>query len=364
MWIEPYKDKFKYIERYKDTKTGKTRRVSIILNSDSKQAHNKAQLILAKKIEDKRHNTDIKDFTFEEMYGLYYSYKSQSWSLSTIYTIDACYKNHFENTKFNNFLLSKIMLTDVQNMVDEVQYKKRLSRRYAVRVSRLISAVYKHALKFYDIQCPVDFSLVEIKSDRQKRKDVEYIDSSILRQEIDKMRQSIPEIYVDFLEVQVLTGMRFGELAAITKYDWDRERNTITINKAVETCNRRAISHTKNYFSNRVIESSDRINEIFEKRIKINDALFKKESSIIFANQKNRPQMSYYINKLLKQVNKDYSTHTMRHTHISLLAEKGVPIKYIMDRVGHARPETTLKIYNHVTASMRKKGVETLNNLF
>lgn len=364
MWIEPYGDKYKYIERYKDAKTGKTRRVSTVLNSDSKQAQNKARIVLAKKIEESRHKTDIKDFTFADMYKLYYGYKSQAWSLSTRITEDSCYNNHFKHTKFNNFLLSKITLADVQSVVDEVQHRKNLSRRYAVRASRLISAVYKHAIKFYDIQCPIDFSLIEIKNERTKRKDVEYIDSSILRQEIKKMREAIPEVYVDFIEVQILTGMRFGELSAITKDDWDRDNNTIIINKAVETCNRRSISHTKNYSSNRVIESNDRINEIFDKRIRINDALFKDKSSIIFANQRNRPQMAYYINRLLKQINKDYFTHTMRHTHISLLAEKGLPIKYIMDRVGHSRAETTLKIYNHVTSNMRKKGAETLNNLF
>lgn len=52
MWVEPLKDgRFKFIERYKDPYTEKTRKKSVVLNSQSKQAWNKALSILNDKIE-------------------------------------------------------------------------------------------------------------------------------------------------------------------------------------------------------------------------------------------------------------------------------------------------------------------------
>ena len=42
----------------------------------------------------------------------------------------------------------------------------------------------------------------------------------------------------------------------------------------------------------------------------------------------------------------------LRHSHISLLAELEVPLKSIMDRVGHSDEKTTLQIYTHVTKRM------------
>ncbi|HHJ6569617.1 TPA: tyrosine-type recombinase/integrase, partial [Streptococcus pyogenes] len=45
----------------------------------------------------------------------------------------------------------------------------------------------------------------------------------------------------------------------------------------------------------------------------------------------------------------DYHTHLFRHSHISFLAEKGIPLNAIMDRVGHSDPKTTLSIYSHTT---------------
>ena len=55
------------------------------------------------------------------------------------------------------------------------------------------------------------------------------------------------------------------------------------------------------------------------------------------------------------------TTHIFRHTHISLLAEEGVPLKAIMQRVGHNDPTTTMSIYTHVTKDMEDAAVKVLN---
>ncbi len=56
------------------------------------------------------------------------------------------------------------------------------------------------------------------------------------------------------------------------------------------------------------------------------------------------------------------TTHTFRYTHISLLAEAGVPIKAIMERVGHSNMKTTLEIYNQVTNTTKEKLVQEVNS--
>ncbi len=65
------------------------------------------------------------------------------------------------------------------------------------------------------------------------------------------------------------------------------------------------------------------------------------------------------LNKYLKNIGKkakidnknykDFSSHMLRHLNISLLTELGVPVKTIMERVGHRDEKTTLQIYSHVT---------------
>lgn len=45
---------------------------------------------------------------------------------------------------------------------------------------------------------------------------------------------------------------------------------------------------------------------------------------------------------------------TFLDTHISYLAENGVPLNAIMDRVGHSNPKTMLSIYSHTTINMQQ----------
>ncbi|WP_252520288.1 tyrosine-type recombinase/integrase [Streptococcus infantarius] len=47
------------------------------------------------------------------------------------------------------------------------------------------------------------------------------------------------------------------------------------------------------------------------------------------------------------------SFHIFRHTHISFLAEQGVPLEAIQDRVGHNRGSRVTNIYLHVTQKIK-----------
>ncbi|WP_438843174.1 hypothetical protein [Enterococcus sp. AZ078] len=44
------------------------------------------------------------------------------------------------------------------------------------------------------------------------------------------------------------------------------------------------------------------------------------------------------------------------------MAEAGVPIKAIMERVGHSNMKTTLEIYNQVTNTTKEKLVQEVNS--
>ena len=46
-----------------------------------------------------------------------------------------------------------------------------------------------------------------------------------------------------------------------------------------------------------------------------------------------------------------------------MLVEENFPLKTIMARVGHSNPQTTMKIYTHVTSKMKEKEREALEKL-
>ncbi|MFQ7236650.1 MAG: tyrosine-type recombinase/integrase, partial [Enterococcus hulanensis] len=80
----------------------------------------------------------------------------------------------------------------------------------------------------------------------------------------------------------------------------------------------------------------------------------------IFVTKNGVPVQTNSFNIALKKaghrVNLDHkilTSHIFRHTHVSWLAEKGYPLKAIMDRVGHEDSKVTNQIYTHVTKNMR-----------
>ncbi|MBR9584032.1 tyrosine-type recombinase/integrase, partial [Staphylococcus aureus] len=62
-------------------------------------------------------------------------------------------------------------------------------------------------------------------------------------------------------------------------------------------------------------------------------------------------------------MNKKVTTHTFRHTHITLLVEMNVSLKAIMKRVGHVDEKTTIRIYTHVTEKMDRELTQKLENI-
>ena len=61
----------------------------------------------------------------------------------------------------------------------------------------------------------------------------------------------------------------------------------------------------------------------------------------------------------------EYDTHSLRHTHGTMLRENGADFIYIQKRLGHKDLKTTILIYtNHLTDTIKENGDVALNNIF
>ena len=61
---------------------------------------------------------------------------------------------------------------------------------------------------------------------------------------------------------------------------------------------------------------------------------------------------------------KDFTFHSLRHTHATMLAEAGMPQKYTQQRLGHKDISVTLKYYTHLTEKMSEIGGKILAGMF
>ena len=175
------------------------------------------------------------------------------------------------------------------------------------------------------------------------------------------------------MEFIALTGLRCGEMLALRTQDYDAEKSSVNINGTLvkSACNGDDVQRgtPKNVYSYRDVILNDRARQILEwfmlenKKSAQWDRKTYKDKGYIFTTKSGNPYNIQYINKKLRELNLDnkkISTHVFRHTHISLLAEMGIPLKAIMQRVGHNDPNTTLSIYTHVTNKMKSELVNKL----
>ncbi|MCI7693251.1 MAG: site-specific integrase [Veillonella caviae] len=223
----------------------------------------------------------------------------------------------------------------------------------------------------------IDFDDVEIKkkpfshTDIAKRQN-KFLDADELKEVIEKLTKHDSRIGLLF-EFMSITGLRIGELLALRLCDYDKEKATININGTIQfqyvNSSEDKRGTPKNIYSVREITLCNRGVQILNNIITDNkrrELWFEgyTDNGYIFTTARGNPYDLQFLNRMLKKVHiegKTLTTHIFRHTHISMLAELGVPLKSIMQRVGHNDPNTTLGIYTHVTQSMQDDVIAKLN---
>ena len=172
------------------------------------------------------------------------------------------------------------------------------------------------------------------------------------------------------VEFMYLTGLRFGEVLALTIDDIDFENKTLEVKHTLHTSGSKAeicLDSPKSLASYRVVGISNRVVSIIKEYL-----ILESEGRFIFTKNgapfmitgfNNFLKSSFKKSKIEKEEDFVLTTHVFRHSHISLLAELEVPIKAIMERVGHTNEKMTLGVYTHVTEKMKSNITEKLDKL-
>ena len=381
MWVETLTNskgtRYKYCERY-ELPNGDTRKVSIALNSNSTYARKQASIELQNKIKNviKQLHLDP-NITMYEVAHLWLEHTEPTVKIATHINHTLHVKKIFTYID-TSIPLVKVTPIMIENMIHNVYYKEELSYYYAKSILTTVRAIFRHAKRRRIIQ---DIHEIEDISVKKKpfthteiaKKQNKFLDVVELKSVLSQLTKLAPRVAL-LIEFMSLTGLRIGELLALRYCDYDEKKATININGTLQYFYKNGSDikrgTPKNIYSVRDVTLDARCVKILNSIITDNkrqSLWFKgyEEQGYIFTAKRGNPYDMQYINKLLKQVHiegKHLTTHIFRHTHISILAELGIPLKAIMQRVGHNDPATTLSIYTHVTQHMKNDIVEKLNS--
>ncbi|MDO3660463.1 tyrosine-type recombinase/integrase [Bacillus sp. C28GYM-DRY-1] len=207
------------------------------------------------------------------------------------------------------------------------------------------------------------------------------------KEELEEFLLTVKEFGLDMdLErfyLLAFSGMRSGELCALTWTDINFETNEIRITKTIYSENNNMKEYElippKTAGSVRTIEVEDQIMDMLkeyqmrQKKRRLQSRIKPEEyndGNFVFARENGYPFLPKNIivrmERLLEKtsIQKHATPHIFRHTHISMLTEARVDITTIMKRVGHDDMKTTMRIYTHVTEKMKEDASQKVQKTF
>lgn len=236
-----------------------------------------------------------------------------------------------------------------QNAIIEQNF----SQTYMKTLHNQLTAIFNYAVRYYDLPknpCTLTGSIgkknassMQIWTIEQFSKVIQFIDD--------------PEVLIG-AKTLFWSGMRIGELLALTKKDILFENKLIDVNKSyMKLAGKELIGPPKTPKSKRKILMPDfLLSDLSEyiKRlhgIKSRDRVFVRSKSMYgrtlkaAADQASVPQIR---------------AHDLRHSHASLLIELGYSPLLIAERLGHEKVQTTLETYAHLYPNKQEKVVADL----
>lgn len=190
-------------------------------------------------------------------------------------------------------------------------------------------------------------------------------------------KENDSHIYI-FLLLALYTGLRKGELLALTWDDVDYDKKLLRVNKS-RTGSRKAITAQittpKTESSNRKIPLNDTVLEALkaEKKRQNEHAEilgngYDKSHSFIVRTVLGKPYVNLsainrVVNRLTENAGLPHCTiHGFRRSVASILDDNGVPIQDISVLLGHESVQTTERIYINRRKTAKAETIETLDN--
>lgn len=262
---------------------------------------------------------------------------------------------------FGEKKLNEISKTDIIAWQNEmIAYRdekgKPFAKSYLKTLHNQISAILNHAVKFYGLKENVASKVGNMGSENEVRINF------WTRDEYESFRQEAMEypLFYYCFEVLYWTGIREGELLALTSEDIDFEAKEISITKTYHKINGKdMITTPKTAKSVRTVTIPDFLVEELRDYIDMNYGL--RPQDRIFTITKTA------LNRKLKQIAakagvKTIRVHDLRHSHVSLLINMGYSAVAIGDRVGHDALQVTFR-YAHLFPQVQQDMAAKLDSM-
>lgn len=303
-------------------------------------------------VADTRHSYDI---PFSEMCDLYLADLQVRVRPSSLQTarrqISSCITPFFSDKT-----LQDISAADIRRWQNTLLDSGR-KKSYIRLVNARLNCIFSFAQKYYDL--PENPMAKTGGVGSAKSREMEFWTKA----EFDLFMTSItkPDLSCAFY-VLFYTGLRCGELLALTVGDIDFDKNEIAVNKTLTKVGKQIIVNPpKTPESKRVVTVPATIMHILSDYV---DRLYRPEpQDRLFANLTSTRLRDAILKGSKATGVKFIRIHDLRHSHASWLIEHGYPIQVVSERLGHSNTQMTLNVYAHLYPNKQTELAESIDKL-
>lgn len=367
MWVEKTKSgKFRMVERYEDYLTGKERRVSVTFEKDTRPARKVAYDALMEKLKNAQRQQPKNDgLRLGDLAELYTAHIAEEFRPSTARSVKSIIAQVIAFIG-SDVLIERLNARDVRQRLAGSGKPPQTVNTYIKKYKAMMRWAYR-AEYLKDISYLDRITPVKVPS---SGKDVseKYLEPEELRKLIESIDY---EPYRLLVELLALTGLRFGEAAALDRKDVDIDRKIISITKTYDS-RAHVCRAPKTAGSIREVHIQPELMHVIKR---IRPAMLRqqmiyqyKDKGFLFCGKSGERVIEETFCGFLKHrgaaaIGRPVWPHMLRHTHASLLFASGMTIDAVSRRLGHASSSITREIYVHVTEQLRQRDNEELDRI-
>ncbi|WP_315168748.1 tyrosine-type recombinase/integrase [Metaclostridioides mangenotii] len=275
------------------------------------------------------------------------------------------------------YKLKNIAPSLIQSFINSL-YKSGYSKNYLSSIAMITRASLEYAVYPLELIKENPYKYIKLPKYENEKKEIKII----TKEQFDKLIDRFPPgtLYYIPLQIGYYTGMRGGEVTALTWDDINLKEKTIEVNKTliINGEYKYEIGTPKTKTSYRTITIGDTLVNILKKhkkyqmemKLKYGEHYRDKEfiiPNMVCTNENGTytklRSFDYLTRATKKDLGFDFTFHMLRHTHATMLIQNGANPKEVQTRLGHANISVTLDTYAHSTEDSSRKVADIFENI-
>ena len=274
------------------------------------------------------------------------------------------------NPQIGDIKLNKLTGRDLQKLYQDLRENGRLREAQKAKSPGLSASTVRgiHLMLHNALDRAVKERLIQRNptadciAPKLEKKEMKFLAAEDMKAYLDEAdrRHVLPMFYLE-----LVSGLRKGELVALLWSDLDIENQTISVSKQA----------TRDENGNIVItrpktETSVRLVSIPQKAVELLQQEHRKHPDNPYMFPSTRTGEMYYPDsivtlhkRILKSAGLSYiNFHALRHTFATAALQNGVDVKTVSSMLGHYDAGFTLRTYTHATRQKQEQAAEKMGN--